>query len=489
MQSKLKLYNSLTRRKKTFTPLHPPFIGMYVCGPTVYSDAHLGHARAAITFDLLYRYLLYLGHKVRYVRNITDVGHLENDADEGEDKIEKKAKLEHLEPMEVVQKYLNSYLKNMGQLNILSPSIEPRASGHVIEQQDLINKIIDNGYAYVVNGSVYFDVLKYNKKYKYGKLSGRKLEDLKTNTRTLEGQHEKKNVFDFALWKEAASEHLMHWRSPWSEGYPGWHLECSAMSLKYLGEVFDIHGGGMDLKFPHHECEIAQSTAANGKESVRFWIHNNMITVNGQKMARSLGNYVTLDELFNGGNNLLGKRFRPLTIRFFILLSHYRSTLDFSIDGLSIADKKLDYLMKGIGTLNKIRPALYSTYDVKALKEKCFSAINDDLNTPMLIANLFEVVKYINSVNYGNGQLKNEDLIELKVLFKTFAIDILGLKEEINKETDEPFIKNLIDASLNIRTIIKQSKDWNTSDRIREELNKIGIIIKDKKEDVEWELE
>jgi len=489
MESKLKLYNSLTRRKKIFTPLHPPYVGMYVCGPTVYSEAHLGHARPAITFDMLFRYLLHLDYKVRYVRNITDVGHLENDADEGEDKIEKKARLENLEPMEVVQKYLNNYLKNMGQLNILPPSIEPRASGHIIEQQDLINKIFDNGYAYEVNGSVYFDVLKYNKKYKYGKLSGRKLEDLKTNTRTLEGQYEKKNVFDFALWKKAASEHLMHWRSPWSEGFPGWHLECSAMSLKYLGEVFDIHGGGMDLKFPHHECEIAQSTAANGKESVRFWIHNNMITINGQKMARSLGNYITLDDIFNRKNNVLNRTFSPMTVRFFILLSHYRSTINFSIEALIAAENGLDRLMKAYETLNKITPSTISTIDIIKLKEKCYAAINDDLNTPILISYLFEGVKNINSLYDGKEHLNQDDLDLLKSIFKTFIFDILGLKIERDKSTNDEFVNSVIDASLNLRKIVKQSKDWSTSDKMREELNKIGIIIKDKKEDVEWELE
>ena len=340
MQNNLFIYNSLSKKKELFKPLHAPFVGLYVCGPTVYSDAHLGHARPAITFDLLYRYLLHLGYKVRYVRNITDVGHLEDEtAEEGEDRITKKARQEHLEPMEVVQKYMNTYHKNLDQLNTLPPSIEPRASGHIIEQQELIKEILDKGYAYEVNGSVYFDVLKYNEKYKYGKLSGRILEDLQSNTRALEGQDEKKNSFDFALWKKAAPEHIMKWPSPWSIGFPGWHLECSAMSVKYLGEVFDIHGGGMDLQFPHHECEIAQSTAAHGKESVRYWMHNNMITINGQKMARSLGNFITLDQLFSGDHPVLQQAYSPMTIRFFILQAHYRSTVDFSNEALQAAEK------------------------------------------------------------------------------------------------------------------------------------------------------
>lgn len=489
MQSRLKLYNSMTRRKKVFIPINPPNVGMYVCGPTVYSNSHLGHARPAITFDLLYRYLIHLGYKVRYIRNITDVGHLENDADEGEDKIEKKAKIENIEPMEVVQKYLNNYLKNMGELNILPPSIEPRASGHIIEQQDFIKKIKDNGYAYEVNGSVYFDVLKYKQNYNYGKLSGRKVEDLKANTRNLKGQDEKKNIFDFALWKKASPKHIMHWRSDWGVGFPGWHIECSAMSEKYLGKVFDIHGGGMDLKFPHHECEIAQSTAAFGQESVKCWMHNNMITINGQKMARSLDNFITLDELFTGENNLLSKRFDPMTIKFFILLSHYRSPLDFSNEALLAAENKFAYIITGIKTLNSIKPSLSSTLDIKRLQENCYNAINDDLNTPLLISYLFEGIKYINSVNDGKEQLNHNDLELLKNIFNVFIKDILGLSVEMKERYEETFINNVIDASLNIRSIIKESKDWSTSDKIRDELNRIGILIKDKKDDVDWELD
>lgn len=490
MQNKLKLYNSLTRRKSIFKPHHRSYVGMYVCGPTVYSNAHLGHARPAITFDLLYRYLLHLGYKVRYVRNITDVGHLEDETrEEGEDKITKKARQEQLEPMEVVQKYTNTFHRNMDQLNTLQPSIEPRASGHIIEQQELIKVILANGFAYEINGSVYFDVLKYNKKYKYGKLSGRTLEKLQSNTRNLEGQDEKKNSFDFALWKKASPEHLMNWPSPWSVGFPGWHLECSAMSVKYLGEVFDIHGGGMDLKFPHHECEIAQSTASLGKESVRYWIHNNMITINGQKMARSLGNFITLDQLFSGDHKLLTQAYSPMTIRFFILLAHYRSPLDFSNEALQAAEKGLTRLLKAIETLKKLKPSDFSTVDIKKLNEKCYEAINDDLNSPILLSYLFEGVKYINSVNDGLEKLNRADIESLKNLLETFVIEILGLKSEKEIDNDKPFINNLIDATLNIRQIIKLNKDWSTSDKIREELNKIGIIIKDKKDGVDWERE
>ena len=490
MQNKLRLYNSLTRRKSIFKPHHRSYVGMYVCGPTVYSNAHLGHARPAITFDLLYRYLLHLGYKVRYVRNITDVGHLEDETrEEGEDKITKKARQEQLEPMEVVQKYTNTFHRNMDQLNTLQPSIEPRASGHIIEQQELIKVILANGFAYEINGSVYFDVLKYNKKYKYGKLSGRTLEKLQSNTRNLEGQDEKKNSFDFALWKKASPEHLMNWPSPWSVGFPGWHLECSAMSVKYLGEVFDIHGGGMDLKFPHHECEIAQSTASLGKESVRYWIHNNMITINGQKMARSLGNFITLDQLFSGDHKLLTQAYSPMTIRFFILLAHYRSPLDFSNEALQAAEKGLTRLLKAIETLKKLKPSDFSTVDIKKLNEKCYEAINDDLNSPILLSYLFEGVKYINSVNDGLEKLNRADIESLKNLLETFVIEILGLKSEKEIDNDKPFINNLIDATLNIRQIIKLNKDWSTSDKIREELNKIGIIIKDKKDGVDWERE
>ena len=490
MHNNLKLYNSLTRRKSIFKPQSRAFVGMYVCGPTVYSDTHLGHARPAIIFDLLYRYLLYLGYKVRYVRNITDVGHLEDETlEEGEDKIIKKARQEKIEPMEVVQKYMNGYHRNMNQLNTLQPSIEPRATGHILEQQEFIEKLIRKGYAYEINGSVYFNIKKYSNHYKYGKLSGRTIENLLSNTRKLKSQSEKKNSFDFALWKKASPNHLMKWQSPWGKGFPGWHLECSAMSVKYLGEVFDIHGGGMDLKFPHHESELAQSTAALGKESVRYWIHNNMITINKQKMARSLGNFITLDELFSGEHSLLTKKYTPMTVRFFILQAHYRSTLDFSNEALQSAEKGLSRLLKAIETLKNLKSSDISTIDIKKLEERCFEALNDDLNSPVLLSYLFEGVKYINSVNDGSDKLNASDIESLKNLMHTFVFEILGLENDKDGGNDEPFIKKLIDASLNIRQIIKLNKDWSTSDKIRQELNKIGVIIKDRKEDVDWERE
>lgn len=488
MQNNLTIYNSLSKKKELFKPLHTPFVGLYVCGPTVYSNAHLGHARPAVIFDLLNRYLLHLGYKVRSVRNITDVGHLEDEtAGEGEDRITKKARQEHLEPMEVVQKYLNTYHKNLEQLNTLQPSIEPRASGHIIEQQELIKEILDKGYAYEINGSVYFDILKYNEKYKYGKLSGRVLEDLQSNTRTLDRQDEKRNPFDFALWKKAAPEHIMKWPSPWSIGFPGWHLECSAMSTKYLGEVFDIHGGGMDLMFPHHECEIAQSTAAHGKESVRYWMHNNMITINGQKMARSLGNFITLDELFSGNNKLLTQSYTPMTIRFFILQAHYRSTIDFSNEALQAAEKGLQKLIKAIETLNKLKSSAVSTFDVAALKKKCYEALDDDLNSPILLSHLFDGVKYINSVSDGSEKIDAASLESLKELYNTFVFEILGLKDEVTGKDDEKLTGELMKIIIELRQDAKNRKEFEVSDHIRKELNKIGISLNDRKNGVDWE--
>jgi cysteinyl-tRNA synthetase len=489
MQNNLFIFNNLSKKKESFKPLHSPFVGMYVCGPTVYSDAHLGHARPAITFDLLYRYLTHLEYKVRYVRNITDVGHLENDSDEGEDKVEKKARLEHLEPMEVVQKYMNTYYKNMDQLNTLHPSIEPRASGHIIEQQELISSLIDKGYAYVTNGSVYFDLLKYTKKYKYGKLSGRVLEELQSNTRTLEGQDEKRNSFDFALWKKAAPEHLMRWPSPWSDGFPGWHLECSAMSTKYLGNEFDIHGGGMDLMFPHHECEIAQSTAALGKEPVKYWIHNNMITINGQKMARSLGNFITLDQLFSGDHPMLQQAYSPMTVRFFILQAHYRSTIDFSNEALQAAEKGLQKLMKAIDTLSRLKPESVSTIDVDTLKNKCYAALDDDLNSPVLISHLFDGVRHINSIADGTEKIDAAGLELMKLLFNTFVFDILGLKDESAVQKDEKLTDDLMKIIIDLRQDAKNKKDFPTSDKIRNMLKEAGVGLKDLKEGAEWERE
>jgi cysteinyl-tRNA synthetase len=486
MQNNLHIYNSLSRKKEPFRPIHPPFAGMYVCGPTVYSDTHLGHSRPAITFDLLFRYLTHLGYRVRYVRNITDVGHLENDADEGEDKILKKARLENLEPMEIVQRYMDIYHRNMDQLNVLNPSIEPRASGHIIEQQELTLDLLRKGYAYEVNGSVYFDVLKYNNEYNYGKLSGRVLEELQSNTRSLEGQDEKRNSFDFALWKKAAPEHIMKWSSPWGQGFPGWHLECSAMSNKYLGDVFDIHGGGMDLQFPHHECEIAQSTAAHGKEPVRYWMHNNMITINGQKMARSLGNFITLDQLFSGNHPLLHQSYSPMTIRFFILQAHYRSTVDFSNEALQAAEKGFQKLMKAIETIDKIKPSPGSSISVDDIRKKCYEALDDDLNSPVLLSHLFDAVRLINSASDGSGKIDAEGIASLKELLNTFTFDILGLKNESAPE-NEQLTGELMDIIITLRKDAREKKDFAASDMIRTELGKIGIILKDTKDGVEWE--
>ena len=490
MGNQLVIYNTLTRKKEVFKPLVEGKVGLYVCGPTVYSNSHLGHARPNITFDLLFRYLTFLGYKVRYVRNITDVGHLEDEVEEsGEDKISKKARLEQIEPMEVVQKYMNTFHRNMQELNVLPPSIEPRASGHIIEQQEMIDSILQHGYAYEANGSVYFDVEKYNRKFKYGKLSGRNLEDIKTNTRLLDGQGEKKNSFDFALWKKATPEHIMRWPSKWSDGFPGWHLECSAMSTKYLGEQFDIHGGGMDLTFPHHECEIAQSTASLGKESVRYWMHNNMITINGQKMARSLGNFITLDELFSGNNEMLEQSYSPMTIRFFILQAHYRSTIDFSNEALKASEKGLERLLTAVETLKDLPVSNESTVDVAGLKEKCFAALNDDLNSPIAIAHLFDGVKMINAVKAGSEKITAADAKDLSAFFRGIIFDVLGLKKEQAEETGgDQVLNGTIDLLLKLRMEAKANKDWGTADKIRNELNALGVEIKDTKDGFEWSL-
>ncbi|MGE0078564.1 MAG: cysteine--tRNA ligase [Bacteroidales bacterium] len=489
MDNKLFIYNTLTRKKEEFQPVNPPHVGLYVCGPTVYGDPHLGHARPAITFDLLFRYLQHLGYKVRYVRNITDVGHLENDADEGDDKIAKKARLEQLEPMEVVQYYTNRYQDAMKMLNVKSPSIEPRASGHIIEQIELIKKIIDNGFAYEKNGSVYFDIEKYNARYNYGKLSGRVLDDLMANTRTLDGQDEKKNPFDFALWKIANPEHIMRWPSPWSNGFPGWHLECSAMSTKYLGEPFDIHGGGMDLLFPHHECEIAQSVAANGKETVRYWMHNNMITINGQKMGKSLGNFITLEELFTGSHKMLQQAYSPMTIRFFILQAQYRSTLDFSNEALQAAEKGLARLMTANRILDKIKASDKSTVDVNELVSKIYEAMNDDLNSPIAIAILFDWVRNINSLAEGKESISQSDLELLNKTFRGVIFDILGLTDEqAGGSKHAELTSNLVEMLLNMRLDAKARKDFATSDKIRDELARFGVVVRDRKDGFDWEI-
>jgi len=490
MRHPLVIYNTLSRKKEVFKPLVKGKAGLYVCGPTVYSNTHLGHARPNITFDLLFRFLLQKEFKVRYVRNITDVGHLEDEVEgTGEDRIQKKARLEKLEPMEVVQKYMNTFHRNMAQLNVLPPSIEPRASGHIIEQQEMARKILKNGYAYEAGGSIYFDVEKYNRDYHYGKLSGRNLEDIKTNTRQLEGQGEKRNPFDFALWKKASPEHIMRWSSQWSDGFPGWHLECSVMSTKYLGEQFDIHGGGMDLTFPHHECEIAQSTAALGHESVRYWMHNNMITIDGQKMARSLGNFITLDELFSGNHKLLEKAYSPMAIRFFVLQAHYRSTLDFSNEALQASEKGLERLMAAVDTLEGLKASEVSTINISSLKEKCFAALNDDLNSPVAIAHLFEGVKLINLLKDEKEKVSVKDLEEIKSFYNTMVFDILGLRQDESKtDADDSVLNGAIGLLLKLRTDAKANKDWATADKIRNELNSLGIEIKDTKDGFEWSL-
>ncbi len=486
MEHKLHIYNTLTRQKEQFIPLHEPHVGLYVCGPTVYGDAHLGHARPAINFDVLFRFLKYSGYRVRYVRNITDVGHLENDADEGEDKIAKKARLEALEPMEVVQYFTDRYHNNMDALNVLRPSIEPRASGHIIEQIALTQTILDKGFAYISNGSVYFDVEKYNKEFRYGKLSGRVLEELYSTTRELDGQSEKRNSFDFALWKKAAAEHIMRWPSPWSDGFPGWHMECSAMGMKYLGEEFDIHGGGMDLMFPHHECEIAQSTAALGKETVRYWMHNNMITINGQKMGKSLGNFITLNEVFSGNHPLLEQAYSPMTVRFFILMAHYRGTLDFSNEALQAAEKGLARLMKGLSLLGNIKVSATPGYNPDELEKKLFDALNDDLNSPMAIAHLFDSLKNINNLVAGSETITAKDLEKLKSVYHSFVVDILGLMPQ--QESHDALLKNVVDMILNIRLEAKKDKNFALSDKIRDELTKSGIQVRDSKEGFEWEI-
>ena len=487
MKQKISIYNSLSRKKETFKPITKDYVGLYVCGPTVYGDPHLGHARPAITFDIVYRYLQLCGYKVRYVRNITDAGHLENDADEGEDKISKKARLEQLEPMEVAHLYTLSYHNAMNQLNCKPPSIEPRATGHIIEQIEMIQKIIDNGYAYEKNGSVYLDVKKYNQSYPYGILSGRNLEDTIEGTRQLEKQTEKNNAVDFAIWKKASNEHIMKWSSPWGKGFPGWHMECSAMSEKYLGKTFDIHGGGMDLMFPHHEAEIAQSNACNDCMPVNYWMHNNMITIDGKKMGKSLGNFINLEEFFSGKHAKLDKAFSPMTIRFFILQAHYRSTLDFGNDALKAAEKGLAKLMDAVEALSEIQAKDKSTFDVQELEKKCYGAINDDFNTPILIAHLFEAVKLINLIKANKASLNNNDLILLKSIFEVFANEVLGLKKE-NHQKSNDFTNEIMDVILKLRKHAKINKDFITADLIRDELDGLGIQINDSRDGSSWQI-
>jgi cysteinyl-tRNA synthetase len=487
---KLTIFNTLTRKKELFKPMREPYAGMYVCGPTVYGDPHLGHARPAVTFDVLFRFLKHLGYKVRYVRNITDVGHLERDADDGEDKIAKKARLEQLEPMEIVQYYTLRYHKAMERLNVLSPSIEPHASGHIIEQIELVKKIMENGYAYESEGSVYFDVEKYNENHRYGMLSNRNIEEMLTTTRALEGQEEKHSPVDFAIWKKAKPEHIMRWPSPWSDGFPGWHCECTAMGKKYLGDHFDIHGGGMDLIFPHHECEIAQAVASQGDDMVHYWIHNNMVTINGQKMGKSLQNFITLDEFFTGNHELLTQAYAPMTIRFFILQAHYRSTVDFSNEALQAAEKGLERLLEAYAHLQKLSPSGVSSVAVKDLRDKCEEAMCDDLNTPVVIAHLFEASKAINTVHDGNGTISAGDLGELKSVFGLFIEEILGLQATsvTASNGNEEAYKKAVDLLLSMRQQAKENKDWATSDKIRNEMSTFGFKVKDTKDGFEWSL-
>ncbi|MBR4366222.1 MAG: cysteine--tRNA ligase [Bacteroidaceae bacterium] len=493
MEQPLLIYNTLTRRKELFKPINAPHVGMYVCGPTVYGDAHLGHARPAITFDVVFRYLQHIGYKVRYVRNITDVGHLEHDADEGEDKIAKKARLEQLEPMEVAQYFTNRFHDAMDALNVLRPSIEPHATGHIIEQQQLVKEILDNGYAYVSNGSVYFDVEKYNQDHHYGKLSGRNLDDIINNSRELAGVGEKKNQVDFALWKAAQPEHIMRWPSPWSDGFPGWHCECTAMGRKYLGNHFDIHGGGLDLVFPHHECEIAQAVASQGDDMVHYWMHNNMITINGQKMGKSLNNFITLPQFFSGDHPALEQAYTAMTIRFFILQAHYRSTVDFSNDALKASEKGLERLLDGYRALDALETKKGGTIKkdyVDDLQKKCYEAMNDDLNTPIVISNLFDACRVINLIQDKKESITADALEALKTVFSTFAFDILGLKAssgENNPAREEAFGK-VVDMLLEQRAKAKANKDWATSDLIRDNLAQLGFVVKDTKDGVTWKL-
>ena len=481
----LKIYNTLSGKKEIFKPINSTHVKMYVCGPTVYGEGHLGHARPAITFDILFRYLKFLGYKVRYVRNITDVGHLLNDADDGADKIGEKAKSLQLEPMEVANYYTKKYHESMHKLNVENPSIEPIASGHIIEQIEMIKKIIDNGFGYEINGSVYFDVVKYNESKNYGMLSRRKIEDMMENTRELDGQSDKKNQVDFALWKKASPEHIMRWPSPWGDGFPGWHLECSAMSCKYLGEEFDIHGGGMDLVFPHHEAEIAQCCAANNNKGANYWMHNNMITIGGQKMGKSLGNFITLDQFFNGTHNKLQQAYHPMVIRFFLLQAHYRSTIDFSNDALQAAEKGLIRLFNAIQSLNDLIPKNQSTVDVSSLISKCDDAMNDDLNTPIVLSYLFELVKIINLTKEGSYDLKLEDIENLQQVFKKYTINIFGLYS-ISQNNNSSDLDGLMNLILDIRNNSKENKDWTTADKIRDGLKNLNIQIKDTKDGSQW---
>ncbi|APU67433.1 cysteine--tRNA ligase [Christiangramia flava] len=482
-QQSLKIYNSMSGDKETFTPINEGHVGMYVCGPTVYSNVHLGNCRTFISFDLVFRYLKHLGYKVRYVRNITDAGHLENDADSGEDRISKKARLEQIEPMEVVQKYTVDFHNILHRFNNLPPSIEPTATGHIVEQIEIIKTILENGYAYEANGSVYFDVLKFNKDHAYGKLSGRAIEDMIANTRELAAQSDKRNPQDFALWKKAEPQHIMRWPSPWSDGFPGWHLECTVMSTKYLGEEFDIHGGGMDLKFPHHECEIAQGEAATGKSPVNYWMHANMLTLNGKKMAKSTGNFILPEDLFSGDNDILTKAFSPNVVRFFILQAHYRSVLDFSSEALLASEKGFNRLMDAYYAIDELAVAETSEAELATWKQSCYDAMNDDFNSPILISKLFDAVKMINSVKEGSLKITSEDRDELKSSMKSFLFDILGLTDAVETNSvDTDKLSGTIDLLIKLRAEARMNKNFALSDQIRDQLLELGIQLKDGKE-------
>ena len=494
MVEKLRIYNSLSGKKETFEPIEPPYVGMYVCGPTVYSDVHLGNMRTFMSFDVIYRYLSYLGYKVRYVRNITDVGHLESDADEGEDKISKKARLENLEPMEIVQRYTTGFHRLTEIFNMLPPSIEPAATGHIVEQIGMIRQLLDNGFAYEVNGSIYFDVSKYNKDHNYGKLSGRKIEEMMESGRDLASQEEKRNTIDFALWKKATPEHIMRWPSPWSDGFPGWHLECSVMGTKYLGETFDIHGGGLDLQFPHHECEIAQSVGAYGKDPVRYWMHTNMLTVNGQKMSKSLGNSFLPHELFTGNHPLLDEAYSPMTTKFFMLQSHYSSTLDFSNEALKAARKGYKRMINGLRLIKEMEFAEdgaerdeKNIQQIEQIVSMCHSSMNDDFNTALTIGQLFNLLKKINSLHTGQlgfGAIGKETFDKMKSTYIDFVENILALKEE-----DPSDFKHLVEAMVEIYREAKFRKDFEQVDKLRAGLKANGIIVKDMRTGIEWAYE
>ena len=487
-KQELKVYNSLSKKKEVFAPIQEGSVGMYVCGPTVYSNVHLGNVRTFMSFDMIYRYLRHLEYKVRYVRNITDAGHLENDADEGEDRIAKKARIENIEPMEVVQRYTLDFHKILQKFNNLPPSIEPTATGHIVEQIELIKKIFEEGYAYEVNGSVYFDVLKYNEKHHYGVLSGRIIEDAVHNSRTLDGQSDKKNPQDFALWKKAEPKHIMRWPSPWSIGFPGWHLECSTMSTKYLGERFDIHGGGMDLKFPHHECEIAQSVASSGVQPVKYWMHANMLTLNGMKMAKSTGNNILPAEIYEGTTDKLNKAFAPAVVRFFMLQAHYRSILDFSSEAIEAAEKGYNKLMQAVKTLSLLAPNDTSSFDVSAWRQKCYDAMNDDFNTPILIAQLFEAVKQINLIKVAKATISKEDLQLLKESMQAFTFDVLGLENaDSSKGSDK--LEGVVALLIKMRNEARFNNDWTLSDKIRDELKDLGIQLKDAKDGTTYSID